>query len=226
MMHPNLLVDAVVSRPYEENTFIVRRPQATQCLVIDPGFEPAKVFAFLEKHGLEPDAILNTHGHSDHIAGNGAMKSRWPNCPLIIGHAETGKLTDPKQNLSAGFGLALTSPEADQVVREGDTIDFAGLELSVRETPGHSAGHIVFVWQQEPPTVVFGGDVLFAGSVGRSDFFDGNFPELVVSIHEKLFTLPRDTIVYPGHGPATTIGDEMNTNPFVGIPAGYRFGDV
>jgi glyoxylase-like metal-dependent hydrolase (beta-lactamase superfamily II) len=222
-MHPQLIVQTVVSRPYEENTFVVHKPDAEKCLIIDPGFEPAQVFRCLEEGHLEPDAILNTHGHSDHIAGNGAMKSRWPDCPLIVGRGDAVKLTDPRKNLSADHGLALTSPAADRLVGEGDTIDSAGLELQVLETPGHSAGHVIFVWKEAAPFVVFGGDLLFAGSVGRSDFWDGDFQKLVASVHEKLFSLPDDTIVYPGHGPATTIGQEKQTNPFVGIPAGYRF---
>ncbi len=222
MQHPNLQLDVVVSNPFEENTLVARLPNQTECLIVDPGFEPRKVLECLAAHDLQPAAILNTHGHSDHIAGNGAMKSRWPNCPLIIGRDEAEKLTDPQLNLSAGYGVALKSPEADILVGDEDTICYAGLELNVLETPGHSSGHVVFVWKAEPPFVVFGGDVLFAGGIGRTDFYDGNFSDLEASIHNKLFTLPDDTIVLPGHGSATTIGREKQTNPFVGIPAGYR----
>ena len=97
----------------------------------------------------------------------------------------------------------------------------AGLELEVLETPGHSPGHIVLIWNAQPPPLVFGGDVLFQGSIGRTDFPDGNFEDLASAIHNKLFTLPDETIVLPGHGPVTTIGEEKRTNPFVGAPAGY-----
>jgi glyoxylase-like metal-dependent hydrolase (beta-lactamase superfamily II) len=222
MKHSELDIDIVVSSPFEENTLVARLPNQTDCLIVDPGFEPRKVLACLEVNNLQPAAILNTHGHSDHIAGNGAMKSRWADCPLIIGKHEAEKLTNPELNLSAGYGVSLTSPEANVLVVEGESINFAGIELHVLETPGHSSGHVVFVWKAAPPFVVFGGDVLFAGSVGRTDFYDGSFPDLEASIHHKLFALPDDTIVIPGHGPATTIGHEKQTNPFVGIPSGYR----
>jgi glyoxylase-like metal-dependent hydrolase (beta-lactamase superfamily II) len=167
-------------------------------------------------------AILNTHGHSDHIAGNAAMKSQWPGCPLIIGVGDAHKLTDPYSNLSADYGIALVSPPADRTVEEGEVLDLAGVQLEVLLTPGHSPGHVVFVSKSQSPWVVVNGDVLFQGSIGRTDFADGNHQDLVNAIHQKLFTMPDDTIVLTGHGPATTIGAEKVANPFVGAPAGYR----
>jgi glyoxylase-like metal-dependent hydrolase (beta-lactamase superfamily II) len=133
----------------------------------------------------------------------------------MIGAGDAAKLTDPNGNLSAQYGLPITSPPADRLLREGDKVSLAGIELDVLETPGHSAGHIVFVWKEPTPWVVFGGDVLFQGSIGRSDFPDGSFEELAASIRTKLYTLPDDTQVLPGHGPPTTIGMEKRTNPFV-----------
>jgi glyoxylase-like metal-dependent hydrolase (beta-lactamase superfamily II) len=108
------------------------------------------------------------------------------------------------------------------LVGEGDSYSAAGINLLVREIPGHSSGHVVFINQESRPITVFGGDVLFAGSIGRTDFADGSFDDLARNIHEKLFTLPDDTQVLPGHGPVTTVGQEKRTNPFVGAPAGYR----
>jgi glyoxylase-like metal-dependent hydrolase (beta-lactamase superfamily II) len=139
----------------------------------------------------------------------------------VIGVGDAAKLTDPELNLSAGFGVALVSPPADRTVDEGQRIEGAGFELEVLATPGHSAGHVVFLCKQREPWRVIGGDVLFRGGVGRTDFFDGDAEELRRSIQEKLFALPDDTIVLPGHGSATTIGHEKRTNPFVGEPAGY-----
>jgi glyoxylase-like metal-dependent hydrolase (beta-lactamase superfamily II) len=112
--------------------------------------------------------------------------------------------------------LPLVSPPADQTVREGEVYSAAGFDLEVIETPGHSAGHVVFLWRGGGPFRVFGGDVLFQGSIGRTDLFDGNHDLLLRVIREKLFTLPDDTIVFPGHGRPTTIGEEKRTNPFVG----------
>lgn len=218
---PELVVGQVVSAPFEENTYIAHFGGSGDCVVFDPGFEPDEIVAYLGERSLTPAAIVCTHGHSDHIAGNEALKRRWPGCPLVIGAGDAPKLTTPQLNLSAAFGLSLVSPAADRVLREGETFSAAGLELEVLEAPGHSIGHIVLVCRQVRPWRVFGGDVLFAGSIGRTDLPDGNFDDLADAIHRKLFTLPDDTIVYPGHGPATTIGREKRTNPFVGAPAGY-----
>lgn len=207
--------------PFEENTFVAHLAGQRDCIVFDPGLEPQAILEYLADHALAPAAIICTHGHSDHIAGNAALKQRWPECPLLIGAGDARKLTDPQLNLSAAFGLAITSPPADRTLREGDRFEAAGLTLDVYETPGHSPGHVVFLCQQTEPWRLFGGDVLFRGSIGRTDFADGDFDALRSSIHEKLFALPDDTIVHTGHGPDTTIGREKQTNPFVGRPAGY-----
>lgn len=218
-----LRVGRVESMPFGENTYIAHFDGRDDCIVFDPGFEPDVIIDYLRQHSLSPAAIVCTHGHSDHIAGNAALKQRWPACPLIIGAGDAEKLIRPELNLSAAFGLALVSPPADRTLREGERFEAAGLELDVFETPGHSIGHIVLVCKQAQPWRVFGGDVLFAGSIGRTDFPDGDFEALRSAIHEKLFKLPDDTIVLPGHGPETTIGREKRTNPFVGAPAGYVF---
>jgi glyoxylase-like metal-dependent hydrolase (beta-lactamase superfamily II) len=217
MSQPHILT--IVSRPFAQNTYIAWLADRKDCVVFDPGLEPAKILSAIEEHDLTPAAILLTHGHSDHIGGNAALKERWPDCPIVVGADEAEKLTDPAKNLSARFGVPIVSPEADRLVREGDIIDYAGFKLEVREIPGHSSGHVVFIWHDGQPPLVFGGDVLFAGSVGRTDFPDGDFEQLATGIHEKLFTLPDETIVLSGHGPPTTIGHEKRTNPFVGEAA-------
>ncbi len=124
-------------------------------------------------------------------------------------------LTDANLNLSAPFGLPITSPPADRLVREGDVLDLAGIRLEVLDIPGHSPGHIAFVYRGAPCRA-FSGDVLFRGSVGRTDFPGGSMATLVQGIRTKLFTLPPDTQIYSGHGPVTTIEHERRTNPFVG----------
>jgi len=209
----------IVSVPFDQNTYIAYFEGRKDCLIFDPGMQPDKILAAVEQRQLTPAAILCTHGHADHIAGNEAMKDRWPDCPLIIGAGDADKLTDPAGNLSAGFGIDLISPTADRTVVEGEILELAGFQLKVLETPGHSTGHVVFVASQLRPVQVIGGDVLFAGSVGRTDFPGCSFEVLKQSIHEKLFPLPDDTLVHPGHGPATTIGQEKKTNPFVGLNA-------
>jgi glyoxylase-like metal-dependent hydrolase (beta-lactamase superfamily II) len=210
----------VVSAPFEENTYIAHLEGRPDCLVVDPGLEPDEILAHLDTHSLRPAAILITHGHSDHIAGNAQLKRRFPDCPIVVSHGDAAKLTDARLNLSAAFGANLISPPADVLVREGDVYSAAGIDLEVLEIPGHSCGHIVFVWRGGKPMLVFGGDVLFAGGIGRTDFPDGSFEQLEAGIHKKLFTLPDDTVVLPGHGPATTVGHEKHNNPFVGEAAG------
>lgn len=205
----------VVSEMFQENCYVAWLDGRRECLIFDPGFDPAAVIAVIEENGLTPAAIVNTHGHSDHIAGNEAVKDRWPDCPIVIGEHEADKLTDPMLNLSGLYGFALLSPPADQLVRHGEVFCSAGIELEVRETPGHSRGHVVFLWKGQTPWLVFGGDVLFQGSVGRTDFPDGSFRQLEASIRNQLYTLPDDTQVLPGHGPPTTIGAERRSNPFV-----------
>ena len=215
----------VLSVPFEQFSYIAYFEGRADCLVIDPGLQPGKILAELDERELTPAAILCTHGHSDHIAGNDAMKKRWPDCPLIIGEGDEAMLSDPVANLSAGFGVELVSPPADQTVREGEILELAGFRLEVRETPGHSPGHVVFITIGFEPSQVFGGDVLFAGSVGRTDFPGCSFAELKRSIHDKLYPLPDDTVVLPGHGPPTTIGKEKKSNPYVALDSTFSDAD-
>jgi hydroxyacylglutathione hydrolase len=209
-------VATIVSMLFGENTFVARLAGGNECVVIDPGLEPEKVIHYLETRHLTPAAILNTHGHADHIAGNAAIKARWPDCPLVIGVGDAPKLTDSRLNLSADFGIALVSPPADVTVHDGDVYSAAGMDLEVRAIPGHSAGHVVFLYAAQEPATVFVGDVIFAGGIGRTDFPDGDPHQLVKGIREKLFTLPDATVLLPGHGPATTVGREKRDNPWVG----------
>jgi glyoxylase-like metal-dependent hydrolase (beta-lactamase superfamily II) len=217
-MTESLQLRTLVSVPFEENTYVVWLPGRRDALVIDPGLEPDLILELLREEDLAAAAILNTHGHADHIAGNAAVKEAFPQAPLLIGAGDAPMLTDPRANLSAGFGYSVVSPAADRMVREGDVVEAAGIRLEVREVPGHSPGHIVFLVRTTPVTV-FGGDVLFRGSIGRTDFPGGSHPLLLDGIRAKLFTLPGDTVVYPGHGPVTTVAHEKRSNPFVGKAA-------
>jgi glyoxylase-like metal-dependent hydrolase (beta-lactamase superfamily II) len=213
-----LRIRTIVSMPFAENTYILGRSERQDALVVDPGFEPDLIINYLREENLRPAAILNTHGHVDHIAGNATMKEAFPEIPIIIGHGDAVMLTDAEANMSAPYGVSVTSPPADQTVREGDVVALAGFEFQVFEIPGHSPGHVVFVLRDAPP-IVIGGDVLFRGSVGRTDLPGGSFELLRDGIEKKLWPLPPDTIVYPGHGPVTKIGHEKKTNPFVGEAA-------
>jgi hydroxyacylglutathione hydrolase len=209
-----LQLHTIVSMPFAENTYILWRDGHTDAVVIDPGLEPELILSCLTQAGLRVAAILNTHGHGDHIAGNEAVKQAFPEAPLVIGVNEANLLTDSVANVSALFGMPIVSPPADRLVREGDRLDYAGLTFDVLDLPGHSPGHVVYLLRGEPLRVL-GGDVLFQGSIGRTDFPGGNPRLLVEGIHAKLFPLPDETLVYPGHGEPTTIGAEKRTNPYV-----------
>lgn len=217
MMRSVIRLKTVVDQLFAENTYIAYLEDRDDCLVIDPGLEPLLIVQALEEVSRSPAAILNTHGHADHIGGNATLKQQWPRAPLVIGAGDEQKLTSAEANLSAQYGLPITSPPADVLVNEPEQYAAAGFDLEVLNTPGHSIGHIVFLWRDHEPWIVFGGDVLFQGSIGRTDFPDGSFEQLRSSIHDKLFVLPDDTIVLPGHGPQTTIGQEKKSNPYVGL---------
>jgi glyoxylase-like metal-dependent hydrolase (beta-lactamase superfamily II) len=215
-------IESIVSKPFDQNAYIVWRRDQTEAVVIDPGFDSDSLLAEINRHELSVVAILDTHGHADHIAGNFAIKEAFPEAPLWIGRNDQPLLLDPALNLSASFGIPLTSPDADRTVGDGERIEVAGFVFDVREVPGHSPGSVVYVCSQFDRPIAFGGDVLFAGSIGRTDL-GGDFQLLVAGIRSKLFVLPDTTAVYPGHGPVTTIGQEKRSNPFVGESAGlYR----
>lgn len=222
MRHVDLLepcsgvrVARIESAPFAENSYVLFRPGSSECLVVDPGFEPDRIIEWIRGQGLVPQAILLTHGHSDHIAGNEALREEWPRLPILIGKGDASKLVDPAGNLSGAFGFALRSPPADRLLDDEERLELAGFRIDVFTIPGHSCGHVVFCVEDCLPRLVFGGDVLFRESIGRTDFPDGDFAALAAGIRSRLYTLPADTIVFPGHGETTTVGHEQRHNPFV-----------
>ncbi len=206
----------VTSRQFDQNAYVVGLPGRAEVVVVDPGFDADRIVAHLTAKQLTAAAILLTHGHVDHIAGVQRLKGHAPDAPVVIGRLDAPMLTDATLNLSGPFGTPVVAPPADRLLDDGDAIEYAGLTLEVRHIPGHSPGHVVFVIAGTggDPTVVLGGDVLFAGGVGRTDFPGGSHRQLIDGIRAKLYTLPPDTKVFPGHGPPTTVAAEQAGNPF------------
>ena len=206
----------VTSRQFDQNAYVVSVPGGTEAVVVDPGFDAERIVTHLAAKNLIVAAILLTHGHVDHIAGVQRLKEHAPAAPVVIGRLDAPMLTDATLNLSGPFGSPVVAPPADRLLDDGEAIDYAGLTLEVRHVPGHSPGHVVYViaGADGDPAVVLGGDVLFAGSVGRTDFPGGSHRQLIDGIRAKLYTLPPETKVFPGHGPPTTVGAEQADNPY------------
>jgi hydroxyacylglutathione hydrolase len=179
--------------------------------VIDPGGPAVELEQFLAEHSLQLKWIVNTHGHSDHIAGNGALHEKY-GAPIYIHPADRAMLTSATANLSVFIGEKVVSPDADRVLNDGDQLYLNGESITVIATPGHTPGGISLYM----PGLLFAGDTLFQESIGRTDFPGGSHPQLLAAIRERLFSLPADTVVLPGHGGQTTIGHEMKYNPYIG----------
>lgn len=206
-------ITGVALGPFETNCYVVRFPDNPDCWIIDASYEPAELIEQVRAEGLRPQALVLTHAHCDHIAGAFEVVRAFPGLPVWIHEAEAAWLNDPVLNLSAMTGFPATGPEPARLLRDGDELTLSGETWRVMHTPGHSPGGIT-LWHESSGTAIVG-DTLFAGSVGRTDF-PGSKPEVLArSIRERLYTLPDAARIYPGHGPASTIGREKRTNPFV-----------
>jgi glyoxylase-like metal-dependent hydrolase (beta-lactamase superfamily II) len=207
-------IDRLILGAYQTNCYILRESKAAKdCLIIDTGLEAGELVDFLQRHNLNPVAVVLTHGHADHVTGLVALRGRFPHIKVYIHKLDAEMLTGEKDNLSAMAGVLFSSEPADFSLKEGDVIEQANIKLDVLHTPGHTPGGICLYSKDEG--IVFVGDTLFADSVGRTDMPGGSMEQLLKSIREKLFTLPNDTVVYPGHGPQTTISQEKANNPFL-----------
>jgi hydroxyacylglutathione hydrolase len=199
--------------PVQENCFVVRRKDATNALIIDPGEEAPRLLGALDKLGIDTvDAILVTHTHFDHI-GAVAPVARATGAPVYCPELERDVLANIMEYVPwPGFG-PFESYEADHTVGGGETLELAGMNLDVIFTPGHSPGHVTYAVTDD--RAVFSGDVLFQGSVGRVDLPGGDWPTLLASIEKLTSTFPPEATVYPGHMGITTLGRERATNPFL-----------
>jgi len=205
-----LILKSLAVGPIMANCYIIGCESTKSAAVIDPGDEADRILKELAKDGLTLKYIINTHGHFDHVGGNYDLKKA-SGADIVIHPADEPMLADLVKT-AAAFGLsAQNSPAPDRTVQEGDTISFGDITLRVLDTPGHSPGGISL----HTDNMVFVGDTLFAGSIGRTDLPGGDFQTLISSIKTKLFPLGDDTKVYTGHGPATSIGQEKRANPFL-----------
>ena len=197
---------------FEVNNYLVHPQDSQKAMLIDAGEDVDPILAKIEKLDLELLYLVNTHGHGDHIAGNARLIEK-TGAKLLVHELEVAYLSDPALNLSAYLGVEILSPPADRLLKETDEIQLDGLTFTVLHTPGHSPGHISLVCEDH----AFVGDVIFQGSVGRTDFPGSSGSALIESIRSKLYTLPDQTILYPGHGPNTRVDREKASNPFVSL---------
>jgi len=207
-------IKSFIFNPFQENTYILF-DETNECVVIDAGCNDTKeqleLLSFIEEKELIVKKVLNTHCHIDHILGNAFLVEKF-NVPSIA-HNDDLPLLQRANDMAIAFGFNIQKPPMPSVwVNHNDTIEFGNTKLKVLHVPGHSPGCIAFYCEKDGFVIV--GDVLFKGSIGRADLPGGDYDTLISSIKENLFTLPENSVVYPGHGEKTTIGHEKKTNPF------------
>ncbi len=207
----SLKIKSFVVGPIDVNCFIVH-DDTMEGIVIDPGGGAKHILSYIGSNNINIRAVVDTHGHGDHIGANDEIRDALK-APLYIHELDNPMLSDARLNLSAYMGYNALSRPAEHFLAEGDTLSFGETTLKVIHTPGHSPGGICLL--DESDGVVFVGDTLFQGSIGRTDFPGGSYSQLVDGIRKKLLTLPDETKVLTGHGGMTTIGDEKRFNAFL-----------
>jgi glyoxylase-like metal-dependent hydrolase (beta-lactamase superfamily II) len=207
---PPLKIVTIENGQFAENCYLIAAPGSSDAVIIDPGEEPDRFLATAKREGLRIRDIWLTHAHVDHISGVSEVQAA-TGAPISL-HPADRPLYDNLPQQAAWFGLQVDpAPPPDRELQHGQELALGSLRFAVRHTPGHSPGSVCFV----TGGLVIGGDVLFQGSIGRTDLPGGSFERLIRSIREELLVLPDQTVVYPGHGPPTTIGAERAGNPFL-----------
>ena len=210
-----MLIQRVVVGPIQTNCYLVARGEGAAGVVIDPGDEAPRILRAIEEARMSVRYILLTHGHFDHLLALAEVR-RATGAETLIHPADAPLLADAHSCGAAAFGMAYEPCAADRMIEDGEKIDVGEIQLATIHTPGHSPGGLSFLLRNpsKGPDTVFTGDALFCGSVGRTDLPLSSPDLLLRSIREKLLCLPEETRALPGHGPETTIGRELRTNPF------------
>lgn len=203
----------MVLGPFMTNTYILYNEETMDGLVVDPSFSPEHYIKAIEEKNIHLQSIFLTHAHVDHMAGMNELRKAFPKAKMYMDKRDQSFLRDPEKNLSYMFPAPTLVDDADVWVKGGDEIETCGYAFDVIDTAGHTPGGISFYMKEEG--IVFTGDSLFQGSIGRTDFPGGSMKELTGSIKKNLFSLPDSTVVLSGHGEQTTIGQEKRTNPFL-----------
>jgi glyoxylase-like metal-dependent hydrolase (beta-lactamase superfamily II) len=214
--HPSII--AIENGQFMENCYLVGDASRDVAVIVDPGEEAGRFLSLLRKHRWSLEAIWLTHAHIDHIMGVAAIREAHPGIPIFL-HPADQALYDglPEQGRWMGIFNLETPPPADRTLTAGQVVKVGDFAFEVRHVPGHSPGHVAFVGHG----VILGGDVLFNGSIGRTDLPGGDFSTLMHSIQTEFLSLPDSTVVYCGHGPETSVGAERVSNPF--LTGAYRF---
>jgi glyoxylase-like metal-dependent hydrolase (beta-lactamase superfamily II) len=207
------IVACVTVGMFQENCYLYACPQTLEAVIIDPGDEAQRILQKIADLKLIPKYIINTHGHIDHICAIDAVSEVYP-VPLAIHPADVYMYTDEISARIFGRQPPLVRRKPDILLQEGDRLSFGTLTLEVLHTPGHTPGGICLL---SSPYCVFSGDTLFYRSIGRTDLPGGDHDQIVTSIRKKLYSLDDELVVFPGHGPQTTILEEKNENPFVTV---------
>ena len=206
-----MILETVQVGQFEVNCYILAASQGAEALIIDPGADEDKIRQALNKYKLKPAMVINTHGHFDHIGCDDKF-----GVPVYIHKDDLSMLKNPALNFSLfASGVPHSVKTLTRNLADGEKISLEGLELEVMHTPGHSRGGICLLLKKPRNDIVFSGDTLFCGGIGRTDFPGASEKTLIKSIKEKLLVLPDETEVYPGHGPASTIGRERKNNSFL-----------
>ena len=193
----------------EANCYILYNPDKREGLIIDPGAEASRLIEFIRKEKISIRYIINTHGHPDHVGANREIKKE-TNAPILIHEYDAPMLNKSQNVLPLIFPLEYSSPPADTLIKDGDLIECAGMKLKVLHTPGHTPGGISLLTDDS----IFTGDTLFSGSVGRFDL-PGGSQEILFNSINKILSLDENLAIYPGHGPSTTVSQELHSNPFI-----------